>query len=119
MRPKFLSLLAVPALAMVGCSAAEPAKAPKSSPAAVVSESPKPTVKKTENPNERVEQQFVDFAETRADVHGATVNRKPKEIVESLHAYCEDGQSIEISKSKDLNDNMEFIADKQACEKLK
>lgn len=127
MRPKLISLLAVSAFALIGCAAAEPAKSPDTATTAPVSESPAPdtkqaetaTQKKTMNPNALVEQQFVDFADTRAGAHDATVNRTPKQIIKSLHAYCDEGKALKVSKSEDLNENMEYVADTAYCEMLK
>ncbi|WP_190263682.1 hypothetical protein [Glutamicibacter nicotianae] len=125
MRPKFLALFAVFAFALVGCAS----EAPSTEPTATVTVTATPSETSTnptppslpaeaEVPAEQVEKQFVEFAHTRADVHGATINRTPEEIVDSLHAYCDDGEAIKISKSKALNENMDFIVDKQLCESL-
>lgn len=127
MRPKLFALIAVSAVALVGCSAAEPSESPEHSSAAQVSETLAPEAnkpravapEKSTNPNERVEQQFVDFAGTRAGAHGVTVDRTQKEIIKSLHDYCDDGKALRVSKAKVLNENLEYIADNTYCEMLK
>ncbi|QDY64883.1 hypothetical protein FQA45_00340 [Glutamicibacter halophytocola] len=121
MRPKFLSLLAVSVLALVGCSAAEPAKAPESSPAAVVSDSPKPTLKKTEtaNPNAVVEEKFAKFAVLRAEMNGVKKAPKSSDTIEALYDLCESGKPINVSSSEDLNRNLTVIGEDTYCDMLK
>lgn len=121
MRPKFLSLLAVPALALVGCSSAEPAKVPESSPAAVASESPQPKVKKAEaiNPNAQTEKQFAEFAEMRSPVHGITEDLTQKQTTKALHNYCDKNVDISLSKNQRFNENLQEMADQNYCNKLK
>lgn len=122
MRPKIISLLAVSAVALVGCASAEPATTPDAS-VSVVQESPsaEPTSKpkSTVNPNAQIEKQFAEFAELRAATHGVSEAPSAKDSTKALHAYCEDGKRIKVSESQVLNKNLEVSAEKAYCDFLK
>lgn len=124
MRPKIISLLAVSALALVGCSSAGPsteteatAQAAQASPSSTVTATPKPS--KTANPNAQVEKQFAEFAVSRAAAHGVSDVPKAKDTVKALHAFCEDDEKIEVSNAQVLNENLEVIAENTYCDMLK
>ena len=123
MRPTHLAALAVSAVALVGCSAAEPNTAPATSPADEQS-TPTPTVAKTlkpvqsTNPNAQIEKQFAEFAESRAAAHGVSETPAAKDTTKALHSYCEDGTRIKVSKSQVLNNNLEASAEKGYCDFL-
>ena len=121
MRPKFLALLAVSAIALVGCSSTEPTVEPTQTPvkATQAPSSPSPKAVKKVNPNAQVEQQFADFAELRAGVHAQGKSPDRKATIKALHAFCEDGKPFKVSKVQPLNENLEVIAEDTYCEKLK
>jgi len=122
MRPKFISLLAVSALVLVGCSSPAPspeatATAAPTAPTPTASASPKPST--SVNPNAQAEKLFAEFAVTRAGAHGASEKLKTKDTVKALHSFCEDGKPFKISKTEALNKNLEVVAEDTYCNMLK
>lgn len=129
MRPKFFAVLAVSAVALVGCATAESTGqtvTSSSSPSPVESNAVSeaialpPGVEADEVPVETVEfveNQFVDFAELRAQVHGAETPN-PEKVINSLHEFCEDGEPFNVSATQDLNKNLDAIAPDAYCERL-
>ncbi|HJX78554.1 hypothetical protein [Glutamicibacter sp.] len=129
MRPKLIALLAVSAVALVGCSAGEPSGEPTAT--ATVTASPEPVsgptptdlppgVEAHEVPAEKVEfveNQFADFAELRAQVHGAETPN-PDQVIDALHEFCEAGEPFDVSATQDLNKNLDAIAPDAYCERL-
>lgn len=150
MRPKLIALIAVSAVALVGCSTGEPSVAPTvtvtASPSVVMEPEKTPTqitkvvdpvtgesilmdangyeIMPTEDPAlveidrvESVEQGFADFAETRASVYAVKIPNRAK-VIESLHKFCESDESIKVSSTQELNENLEIIAERSTCAEL-
>lgn len=135
MRPKLIAIVAVSALALVGCSAGEPGAGPakpvvqptKSAPGGppLAPEAgdtpPVPATGKAEepltDPDKEVEEQFADFAELRAEMNAA---KKPdrNKVINGLNEFCESGKPFDISETQDLNTNLDFVADSTYCEML-
>lgn len=124
MRPRLIALIAVSAFALVGCASSELTSAQDSAPVGNHSEatpqSDESALEGYEDPTkttEYIEGQFADFAELRAEVHGAKKPERTK-VISELHANCDSGSSIKVSSTKALNENLEKIADSTYCEKL-
>lgn len=120
MRPKLIALIAVSAVALVGCASGEPSVAPanveEASPSVFIPSTPEPTLAPgpAYGSVEQVEEQFADFAELRAEMHAAT---KPDrvEVISDLHKFCDSGASFDVSKTEDLNVNLDVVADSTYC----
>lgn len=129
MRTKTLTLIAVSAVALVGCSSAEPNSEPTATVTVTAMPEPAsnpapsdlpPGVEADEVPAETVEfveNQFADFAELRAQVHGAETPNAEK-VIDGLHEFCEDGEPFNVSATQDLNKNLDAIAPDAYCERL-
>lgn len=119
MRPKLLSLLAVSALALAGCGTVEQTPSHPSK-TVVPSSSPSPkTVKASEDASpsfSKAENNFVIFAETRAENLGITDLPSTKKIVQQFNQFCDADKQIKISKIEDLNTNMELAAESTFCD---
>lgn len=65
---------------------------------------------------ELVENQFADFAEIR---YGGYTSVKPDraDVIEGLHEFCESEKPIDVSDSKEFNENLEMSAETK-CEQL-
>lgn len=141
MRPKIIALLAVSAIALVGCSAGDPSNAPGSSPRETAVQVPTPSATPKElsieelsslepeldpSPSspadvaeaerKQAEKNFVNFADIRSGAHAAKVNKDSKEIVDQLHAFCDSGEPIDVSSTDSLNENLEIVAEDSYCE---
>lgn len=88
----------------------------KTTAATAVSDSePSPTPSHSAEATLLVEESaFADFAETRASVHGAEKPNRAK-VIDALHEFCEDGTPFDISKTDALNENLDVIAEREAC----
>lgn len=112
-------------VALAGCSASpsEPLTADTNAPVSA-SASPSQAAKAlvaaepSVNPNEQIEKQFAEFAETRASAHGIPDDPSAKSVIAGLHAFCEDGKPFKVSKSKVFNENLDLIAERAYCEHL-
>lgn len=144
MRPKLIALIAVSAVALVGCSAGEPTSLPtiSSDPAAealknapegsvydpesqqvmsmeeyVALDAPVSEIEKVD-PATAAEDGFVSFAETRAMAHAIANPPKADAAIKALHDYCDSGKRIKLSKYQEYNENLEFIIDDELCESI-
>lgn len=118
MRPKLIALIAVSAVALVGCSAGEPSAEPVAT--VTVTATPEPEVATQETPAEpveAVEEQFADFAELRAPMNEAKMPDRDK-VIDGLHDFCEDGKTFNVSKTEDLNKNLDAVAEMAYCDRL-
>lgn len=119
MRPKLIALLAVPALALVGCGGTEQTQTVPVEPSPSTSDTPTkaPVAKKTAAPSfSEVEENFIVFAETRAELLGIKDLPSDKKLVQQFNDFCDSGKRIKISKVADLNKNMEITSESTFCE---
>lgn len=119
MRPKLIALIAVSAVALVGCAAGEPSVEPTATVAQPEQTQVAAEVEQPVDSAKVAEDKFANFAIARADVHSAQVAPSPSDSIEALHEYCEDGNPIKVSKTEALNKNLEIVADKAYCELVK
>lgn len=131
MRPKLLSLLAVSAIALVGCSAAESAPAAPS----INSAAATPTASASGNDESDPSKHLVGSRPYSADMglspeeygfvaHFSSTTagmdiKKPTEakVAKALHDYCESGKPFNFSNELDLNKNLAKVAD-MSCDQL-
>lgn len=131
MRPELLSLLAVCAVALVGCSAAEPTDAPAETPSAsAVDQTPIAERSISNAPVGSVNSSDLDSLGITPEEYGFTVYAFGQsagsedgvptiaETVEALHAYCDSGEPFDISDERGLNGNLEKVAKEQACPEI-
>lgn len=129
MRPKLIALLAISAVALVGCSAGEPRVEPTATvtvtASAVPVNGPNPTylppgVEAHEVPNNAVE--FVEHAfvaTTKIQSKSLDVAEpEEQDVINALHAFCEDGTPMKLSSAEKLNDNLESIASSNTCDQV-
>lgn len=119
MRPKFIALLAVSALALAGCGETEQPQTVPVEPSPSIGTTPTkaPAAKKAATPTfSEVEENFVVFAETRAELLGIKDLPSDKKLVQQFNDFCDSGKRIKISKVADLNKNMEYSAENTFCE---
>lgn len=119
MRPKLIALLAVSALALAGCGGAEQAQNVPVEPSPTVAATPTkaPAAKKAATPTfSEVEENFVVFAETRAELLGIKDLPSDQKLVKQFNDFCDSGKRIKISKIADLNKNMEITSESTFCE---
>lgn len=116
MRPKLIALIAVSAIALVGCSAGESSVEPTAT--VTVTATPEPEVVTQElpiQPNDAAEEMFADFAETRAIAHDAKKPNRAK-VIDALKKFCEDGKPFKVSTSAALNENLAADAKRFQCQ---
>ena len=120
MRPKLFALLAVPVLALVGCSTAEPAPAPAE--ASSASASPKPTsvdeIKLDTDEATKAEFQFVRLAQASLSQNGLPEIDREK-LISALHKFCDSGKPMNLTASDFANDYIDNLAINGTCEQLK
>lgn len=129
MRPKLIALLAVSAVALVGCAAGEPSVEPTATVTVTATPEPvmnpastglPPEVEATEAPRsavEYVEHAFV--ATTRIQSKSLEVPLPAdQDVIDALHAFCEDGTPMKLSPTEKLNDNLESIASSNTCDQI-
>lgn len=122
MRPKLFVLLAVPVLALAGCSAGEsspvPAEAP---PASAVSAEPKPTsiddINQDTDEATHNEVAFIEVSKMRAKSHGLPEPDAEK-LRTALYKYCDSGKPIKLTKDADVDEAITYIASMGTCEKI-
>ena len=119
MRPKLTALLVVSAFALVGCGGTEQAQNVPAEPSPTVAVAPTkaPVAKKAAAPSfSEVEENFIVFAETRAEHLGIKDLPSDQKLVKQFNDFCDSGKRIKISKIADLNKNMEYSAENTFCE---
>ena len=119
MRPKLIALLAVSALALVGCGGTDQAQNVPAEPTPTVTTTPTeaPVAKKAVAPSfSEVEENFIVFAETRAEHLGIKDLPSDQKLVKQFNDFCDSGKRIKISKIADLNKNMEITSESTFCE---
>lgn len=129
MRTKTLALIAVSAVALVGCSAGDPSVEPTTTVTVTASPEsvggPTPTdlpqgVEAHEDPTKTVgfaEESFVTTAKIRSKSL-EVVEPAKDDVITSLHEFCEDGAPINLSPTKEFNEVMETIATNATCDQL-
>lgn len=134
MRPKLLSLLAVPALALTGCAGSEPivqptatvtvtaepsvdskpskeAKAKASTAPASPSESIDPG-----SPVDMAGLGFFRYARVQAPIAGDHDKVDQSAYTKALNGFCSEGEPIDVSDVKQFNEQLEDIAELRFCD---
>lgn len=117
MRKKLVTLIAVSAFALVGCTSGETVSEPSVEPSVTVSPS-EPAVTIQQAPaqsNDAAEEMFADFAESRAVAHDAKKPNRAK-VIDALQAFCENGKPFKVSTSAALNENLAADAERFQCQ---
>lgn len=128
MRPKLLSLLAVPALALVGCTSAEPSSEPTATVTVTATPSPTKAESKTHKPapsssesydpgnlQDVAELSFYREARVRAPIAGDHTEIDQEEYAEALENYCLNGKELSVSEVDEFNAQLADNADLKYC----
>lgn len=124
MRPRIFALLAVSAVALVGCSASEAAPEPNAPAVGSTTPAPSPAEVSKKQSNEadaakeKVQDDFLLFAEMRSAPHGVETP-SDKKLIKALHDYCEGGKPVEVSTESAYNQNLQTRLTDEVCEPIK
>lgn len=134
MRPKLFSLFAVSALALAGCSGAEPTVQPTATvtvtatPSADAEPSKETKAKASAasaSPSESLDPgspvdmaglSFFRYARVQAPIAGDHDKVDQSAYTEALNDFCLEGEPIDVSEVKQFNEQLEDIAETRFCE---
>jgi len=130
MRPKLIALLAVSAMALVGCASAQPSSEPTET--VTVTAEPSPTARASKaaeqkssisesasydpgNLEDVAAQSFFMIARSLAPMAGDHSKLDRDKYAEALHDYCVEGKDFTISSVKKLNEQLADNATQKFC----